>query len=212
MDWIGKKEESNMEQNRNTQNDQVAAIGIGAMIVFIALILVAAVASAVIIQTGEKLQQNAQLAADDTQKEISGRIIVDTVLVNDSNTGTIIVLFHVAPGSGVLQADEVQWRLECNDAAGDYAVDSGALDNVGGGAGGTAGVQTQNGVEVTTMSATNYYRLSFGANAAGLSNCVFDGTEIEVGEQATLTIFVNDGGVTTETLEVQSLDSGAVLI
>ena len=165
MDWIGKKEESNMEQNRNTQNDQVVAIGIGAMIVFIALILVAAVASAVIIQTGEKLQQeNAQLAADDTQKEISGRIIVDTVLVNDSNTGTIIVLFHVAPGSGVLQADEVQWRLECNDAAGDYAVDSGALDNVGGGAGGTAGVQTQNGVEVTTMSATNYYRLSFGAN------------------------------------------------
>ena len=134
------------------------------------------------------------------------------MLVNDSNTGTIIVLFHVALHSGVLQADEVQWRLECNDAAGDYAVDSGALDNVGGGAGGTAGVQTQNGVEVTTMSATNYYRLSFGANAAGLSNCVFDGTEIEVGEQATLTIFVNDGGVTTETLEVQSLDSGAVLI
>ena len=91
-----------MEQNRNTQNDQVAAIGIGAMIVFIALILVAAVASAVIIQTGEKLQQNAQLAADDTQKEISGRIIVDTVLVNDSNTGTIIVLFHVAPGLSLI--------------------------------------------------------------------------------------------------------------
>ena len=212
MDWIGKKEESNMEQNRNTQNDQVAAIGIGAMIVFIALILVAAVASAVIIQTGEKLQQNAQLAADDTQKEISGRIIVDTVLVNDSTAGTIIVLFHVAPGGGVLQADEVQWRIECNDNAGAYAVDSGALDDVGGGAGGDEGVQTQNGVEVSTMSATNYYRLSFGANAAGLANCLFDGTEITVGEQATLTIFVNDGGVTTETLEVQSLDSGAVLI
>jgi len=38
-----------MKENTNENSDNIAAIGIGAMIVFIALILVAAVAAAVII-------------------------------------------------------------------------------------------------------------------------------------------------------------------
>ena len=41
------------------------SIGIGAMIVFIALILVAAVASTIIITTAEELQQRAEKTADD---------------------------------------------------------------------------------------------------------------------------------------------------
>ena len=77
--------------NKNTKleermkEDQIASIGIGAMIVFIALILVAAVASAVIIQTGEKLQQNAQQTGSDTQEEIGGKINIITVWVGDQS-------------------------------------------------------------------------------------------------------------------------------
>ena len=46
------------------------------MIVFISLILVAAVASAVIVQTAEKLQQNAQRTGDDTSDELSGKLTI----------------------------------------------------------------------------------------------------------------------------------------
>ena len=60
------------------------SIGIGAMIVFIALILVAAVASTIIIKTAEELQQNAEQTSSDTRKEISGKINIIQALVNTS--------------------------------------------------------------------------------------------------------------------------------
>ena len=76
-----------MQKKRmNEEENDWGSIGIGAMIVFIALILVAAVASAVIIQTGEKLQQNAQQSGSDTQQEISGKVSIITVWVGDTPT------------------------------------------------------------------------------------------------------------------------------
>ncbi|HIF90569.1 MAG TPA: flagellin, partial [Candidatus Poseidoniales archaeon] len=65
----------------NENSDDLAAIGIGAMIVFIALILVAAVAAAVIIQTAEKLQQNAQATGDDTQEQMSTKVILLSTVI-----------------------------------------------------------------------------------------------------------------------------------
>ena len=71
---------------RNNEKNEIGSIGIGAMIVFIALILVAAVASAVIIQTGEKLQQNAQQTGQDTERELGGKITINSVLISSATT------------------------------------------------------------------------------------------------------------------------------
>ena len=57
------------------------SIGIGAMIVFIALILVAAVASTIIIKTAEELQQNAENTSSDTRQQISGKVSIADVYV-----------------------------------------------------------------------------------------------------------------------------------
>jgi len=104
-----------MKIKKETKNEDLAAIGIGAMIVFIALILVAAVASAVIIQTGEKLQQNAQQTGDDTQREISGKITINNAYIK--STEFMRIYFESAPGSGIISTDDIAWQVSCtNDA------------------------------------------------------------------------------------------------
>ena len=63
-----------------------ASIGIGAMIVFIALILVAAVASTIIIKSVENLQQKGEDTSSDTRSSLSNKITVTSVyLQGDSD-------------------------------------------------------------------------------------------------------------------------------
>ena len=117
------------------RNREEGSIGIGAMIVFIALILVAAVASTIIIKTAEELQQNAEATSDDTRKEISGKISIIQVLVNtssitanaaDTNVDSLIVTAKVASGSTDVLVNNVEWLLTCGDDT-VYGVVSGNL-------------------------------------------------------------------------------------
>jgi len=102
-----------MKRRIQTYNNETASIGIGAMIVFIALILVAAVASAVIIQTGEKLQQNAQQTGDDTQREIGGKLTINSAYISTSEV--MRIYFESAPGSGVLSTADIAWQVACTN-------------------------------------------------------------------------------------------------
>lgn len=112
-----------MNNQTNKKRDNVAAIGIGAMIVFIALILVAAVAAAVIIQTAEKLQQNAQSAGDDTQEQMSTKVVLISTVISSIDVGppanyTLLTTFELAPGSNPLPPSEIAYTIVCDDANG----------------------------------------------------------------------------------------------
>ena len=138
----------NMKNERtNEQSDNVAAIGIGAMIVFIALILVAAVAAAVIIQTAEKLQQNAQTTGQDTTDSMAARLFVVNVIVGGANQ--LDVTFELAPGSDDVVTEDIQWTIVC--AAG---VDE---DDLATAPAGATHVIGDTGTSATTIQAGNTY-------------------------------------------------------
>ena len=126
------KKGEKMKTEKETKQDELAAIGIGAMIVFIALILVAAVAAAVIIQTAEKLQQNAQASGDDTQEQMSTKVILLSTVIDDMTGGAeeLFSTFELAPGSEPIQADDLAYTVICDDGAGSAAFDDGDFELV----------------------------------------------------------------------------------
>ena len=118
------------------------------MIVFIALILVAAVASAVIIQTGEKLQQNAQATGQDTTDSLAGRINILGVTIKElSRTGMtygadigdavkLTLTFKTGAGSDEIREDQIRIVITCD----------------GRGTGNDAGIIVYQGIDLADLS------------------------------------------------------------
>jgi archaellin len=183
-------------QEKKMENDNLAAIGIGAMIVFIALILVAAVAAAVIIQTAEKLQQNAQSTGDDTTDEMSGKVQILNVFVDDPDN-SYVVYFRLAAGSDDTAA---------SDTPGD---------------GGTSIIfelsdDAATPTEAATAEAGVAYRVSLDADVTSgtpaVTNDCSPSTMFADNVRATLYVHVVGGGSTYEVLKVNDASRGAVVV
>ena len=185
------------KKNMNEENNDWGSIGIGAMIVFIALILVAAVASAVIIQTGEKLQQNAQQSGSDTQQEISGKISIITVWVGDQGTAgaeEITMVFELAPGSEPIADTAVHWAVICDDGAGTASVVDGDL---------SAATELDGATAVATFDPGETYMIDLVVGGGVGATCA-----PALNEEHSMVISANGGGSTYETLYYQSTTQG----
>jgi flagellin FlaB len=191
----------NIEINeRMNERDTVASIGIGAMIVFIALVLVAAVASAVIIQTGEKLQQNAQQTGSDTQQEIGGKISIIAVWVGDQTGGAeqITVVFETSAGSDVIPESTVLWNVVCDDGA---ATPVALYDEGDFGAATLLDAATAPTDDLFDQGAVYMIDLT-------VANCM----PATVGVEVMFLIMVEGGGTTYETLMFTSITEGDAIV
>jgi flagellin FlaB len=185
-------------------NNESGSIGIGAMIVFIALILVAAVASTVIIKTAEELQDRAEKTGDDTRDQISGKLLVTDVYVEtdagtDNDIDTMAVIAKLASGSDATLPTAMTYMVVCNAAG--FATDVGTLADAEGNA-----VTPGGGViaDTTTLASGELFRFTI-----TLANCA---DAAVVGASLPLTLNVEGGGDTRVDLEIESVAVGAKLI
>ena len=123
----------NKETLIKRNENESGSIGIGAMIVFIALILVAAVASTVIIKTAEELQDRAEKTGDDTRDQISGKLIVTDVYIStdddaDGDIDGLVVIAKLASGSDATLETAMTYMIVCN--AGGFRTDTAQVDAV----------------------------------------------------------------------------------
>ena len=105
--------------NMKNENNKRGQVGIGTLIVFIALILVAAVAAAVLVQTAGFLQGDAEATSEDARDEVSNQIDVITASGNITSDSVEFVNLTVkkSPGSENLDLSEATVQYTSDDTA-----------------------------------------------------------------------------------------------
>ena len=210
----------NASKTQYKKNDDGASIGIGAMIVFIALILVAAVASTIIIKTAEELQQRAEATGDDTRDEISGKIQVVMAYVStaDAEPATavdeITLVVQMAAGSDSTLISDITWLIVCDDGAtANVDINTGNLDD-----GTNVFGEDLDGTLMTTGDSVNAGQtftivIDTDDDADdGAGNAVVDGCQASVGDTMELRIIVDGGGETYSQLTFNAVDPGSLIV
>ena len=216
-----------MRETVSIRENEEGSIGIGAMIVFIALILVAAVASTIIIKTAEELQQNAEQTSSDTRQQISGKVAIVDAIVHSTGdeleTGAnnhvkeFDLIWRVSSGSTGIYPADVSYYITCDaGATAGVFLDTNTLD--------ASYLTTELAVPGTTeltAGSTYYTTIELGdADDDGDDDDGIDtddtGTGCDAlatqGSQLQMRIVVDGGGETLTELNVESLTYGSTMM
>jgi len=95
-----------------------AQVGVGTLIIFIAMVLVAAIGASVIIQTSGSLQQKASVTGEQAIREISTKIKVQSIIgysTSDSQIDKLIIVVGLASGSGEVNLSDIVLSYQSKD-------------------------------------------------------------------------------------------------
>ncbi len=123
---------------RNTHNDK-GEVGIGTMIVFIAAVIVAAIAAAVLVNTAGNLQRKAAETGGETTDEVSGNIFVRDVvghvweISSEDRVDRVNITISLAPGANSLDLTTMVVRWQDGTTLDDLLYDEDEDSNAGDG-------------------------------------------------------------------------------
>jgi len=168
--------------------DERGQVGIGTLIVFIALVLVAAIAAGVLINTADLLQGQAQQTGQESTEQVTNNVNVLSASGTTDGSGeltSIEVRVSKAPGSGDIRMDDATFRwVGSSNAA---TVTSGGDVTLSG------DTDLTDESDVTVITITD--------NGGDIASS-FPLTE---GYEATLTITTEAGGQTVEEIKVPDI-------
>ena len=91
-------------------------VGIGTLIVFIAMVLVAAIAAGVLINTASLLQTQAEATGEESKQQVIDRVQMSSLigfsLDNETKINYIDIVHRKSPGAGPVNLSEATWTIE----------------------------------------------------------------------------------------------------
>lgn len=172
----------------NNEEDR-GQVGIGTLIVFIALVLVAAIAAGVLINTADLLQGQAEQTGQESTEQVTNNLNVISASGTTDGSGeltSVDVRVSKAPGSGDIRMTDATFRWVGPDNAA-------TITN------GDASLSLSGSTDLTDES--DVAVISITGNGGGLDSAFALGE----GYEATLTITTEAGGQTVEDIKVPDI-------
>ena len=175
------------EPNRAEERGQV---GIGTLIVFIAMVLVAAIAAGVLINTAGFLQTQAEATGEDSTQQVSDRlqVVSQSGYLNDPSAGDVDHLTFVlarSPGADNIDLNTVSVEMTGTDGQETFDLDSSAA-------------------EVTIFTGGDNNVLTDASDRAEVSIALSDNNDIGVAAADDLDYTLTEGDALTVTFTTQS--------
>ncbi len=177
-------------------------VGIGTLIVFIALVLVAAVAAGVLINTAGELQSRASDTGDDAQAQVSNQIDVVSA-TGDTGGGTTVdtvtLVVKKSPGSDPIDLSEATIEYTSSGASETLGYDSSS-------AGGSNFTTNTVGGGPTTVLDDTSERIEIEISTSGIESGLAEGASAE------LKIVDQSGATTTYGINVPEVLTGRTFV